>query len=442
MLNRLVKAGKINPEHLNIISNTGWLFSSKVFRILISLLISTWIARYLEPVRFGTLQYALAFCSFFVPLSTSQLRPVVTRELVRYPDEKNSLLGTAVILQLMGGFLAATLSIISILIFAPEDTTTSLLVAILSLKFIFNSFQQPIEAWFESQVSSRFTVLASNIAFTIVTALEILLVLSQAPVFAFAGVTVLESMLLGLGLIHFYQKNNSDLLKWHFNFDKIRALLKESFPLILSSTAYILYLNIDRVMLGNMVGPQAVGIYSSAATISESLTFLPVIICSSLYPLIIQSQNLGGKLYQARLQKFYDLISALAYIVIIILFPLSGSIIIRLYGNAYESATPILAIYIWSSLFAFVGIAQTKWIITEGLQKYNFYSRLAGLISNILLNLLLIPFYQGIGAAIATIISYAIGGYLFFFFIPQTRPNAVLMTKSFLAPIRWIKALT
>jgi polysaccharide transporter, PST family len=442
MLNKWVQTGtkRLSLSQLKIIQNMSWLFASKVLRILISLLVSTWIARYLQPDRFGTLQYALAFCSFFTPLSTTQMGPVVTRDLVRSPASGPQLLGTAVTLQLIGGVVAASLAIGCSLIFAADDPLVSVLVAVLSLKFIFNSLQ-PIENWFEAKVEAKFSVLASSFAFVTVTTLEIMLILSQAPVLAFAAVTVLETMLLAVGLILYYQKDGQSLLQWRTNWPSLKQLFRESFPLLLSSTACVLYLNVDRVMLGNMIGKTEVGIYSSAATIAAALNFLPLVICSSLYPAIIKSKKRGEGIYQARLQQFYDLISGLGYGLILILFPCAGWIITTLYGNAYSDAIPILGIYIWSCLFSFIGLAQTKWTVNEGLQTFNLYARLAGLVSNVLLNLVLIPAYQGLGAAVATVISYAIGGYLFFFLTPATRTNAVLMTQGLLLPLRLPKLL-
>lgn len=439
MMNRLSQVSKqFNLEERKIISNTIWLFGGNAFRILVSLLVNTWVARYLAPEQFGTLQHALAFCSFFVPLSSAQMAPIITRDLVRSPDAKNHILGTAFVLQLIGGSVATVLAINATFWFSPNRGLLQLLVIILSLQFIFNSFQ-PIENWFEAQVSSQLTVLAKNIAFVIVTALKIGFILTKAPLIYFAIAIVLESGLSAIGLVLYYQRNSQTLLLWKTNLQGLSSLLIDSFPLLLSSTACVLYSNVDRVMLGYMVSERAVGIYSSAATLVEALSFLPLIICSSLYPTLIQSKNLGEKIYQARLQKIYDFITATAYSSILVLFPLSGFVIHTLYGESYQLAIPIFAIYLWSCIFNFLGIAQSKWIVNEGLQKFNFYSRLAGLIVNIGLNLILIPRYQGVGAAIATVISYAIGGYLYFFLIPLTRSNAILMTRAMGLPLRWLK---
>ena len=429
---------KINNDHINIISNTGWLFFGKIFRLAISLFVGTWIARYLGPKDFGILQYALAFSSFFLPLSTAQMSPIITRDLVREPNSKHKILGTAFSIQITGGILAAILSVIAIIILSPKDSYIQLLVAIVSLKFIFNSFQ-PIENWFESQVKSKFQVLASNIAFVIITILKILLIVHQASLFAFTCILALEAMIYSLGLIFYYQLGGQNIRKWRANLPKIKYLLKESYPLLLSATAILFYSSIDRVMLGNMVGSSSVGIYSSAANLSGQLYFIPVIVCSSLFPTIVKSKNLHKSAYNKKLQQIYNLIGIISYALIIVLIPLSGFFITLLYGNDYQAAIPIFSLHLCTCLFTFQGEVRSKWIVTEGLQKLNFYARLTGLGLNVLLNFLLIPLYQGMGAAIATLISAAVSNYICFLFWKETRENAMFTAKALLLPFRLSK---
>lgn len=65
MLQKLAKSRfRLDGELRQILNNTGWLFVGKVLRMAISLVMSTWIARYLNPEGFGQLHYALAFASF------------------------------------------------------------------------------------------------------------------------------------------------------------------------------------------------------------------------------------------------------------------------------------------------------------------------------------------------------------------------------------------
>lgn len=443
MFNNLLKFSKVtktklNSNHINIISNTSWLFLGKVFRLAISLFIGTWIARYLGPKDFGILQYALAFSSFFLPLSTAQMSPIITRDLVRKPDTRNEILGTAFLIQITGGIIATILSITAIMLVAPDDQFMQLLVAIVSLKFIFNSLQ-PIENWFESQVKSKFQVLASNLAFVIITIIKVFLLIYQAPLFLFACIISLEAIIYAVILIFYYQSDKQNIRKWQTNINKIKYVLKESYPLLLSATAILFYSSIDRVMLGNMIGSGSVGIYSSAANLSSQLYFIPVIVCSSLFPTIIKAKELGRVEYNRKLQKIYSLISIISYALIVILIPLSGFLITLLYGNDYQAAIPIFSLHLCTCIFTFQGEVRSKWIVTEGLQKLNFYARLTGLVLNVLLNFLLIPIYQGMGAAIATLISAAVSNYICFLFWKETRANAMLTAKALFLPFRLSK---
>ena len=431
MLSRLNK--KISPERLKILNNISWLFFGKLFRAFVGLVMGTWVARYLGPKDFGVLQYALAFSSFFLPLSTAQMSPIVTRDLVRNPESRNKILGTAFSIQITGGILAAILSVTAIILLSPKDSYIQLLVAIVSLKFLFNSFQ-PIENWFESQVKAKFQVFASNLAFISITLLKIFLLINQAPLVIFAWAISLEAIIYAAILIFYYQSDKQNIRKWTTDFKKVKYLLKESYPLLLSATAILFYSSIDRVMLGDMIGSGSVGIYSSAANLSSQLYFLPVIICSSLFPSIVKAKNLSKANYQKKMAKIHDLIAMLSYSLILILIPLSGFLITLLYGNDYRAAIPIFSIHICTCLFTFQGEVRSKWIVTEGLQKLNLYARLGGLLLNVLLNLFLIPAYQGIGAAIATLISASVSNYICFLFWRETRENALLTSKALFLP--------
>lgn len=440
MLNRVTRAyGGFDRDVRQVLGNTSWLLAGRGGRLLVSLVVSTWVARYLKPEGFGQLQYALAFVSFFSPLSTVQMGPIITRDLVRQPDQTGDILGTAVGVQIVGGLVAMAVSVIGMVWLAPDQPLAHLLVAIIALKYLFNSLQ-PIENWFEAQVASKFVVLAEQGAFLLIVALKVALVLGHAPVTAFAGLIALESLLYALGLLLFYHRQGPSLSAWRVRLQRALYLIKESYPLVLSSTACVLYISLDQFMLGQMLNSQAVGIYASAATLSEATAFLPIVLCSSLFPGIIKAQGQSGEdaqgHYRRRLQQLYDLNTLIAYGLIGTLIPLSGVLILGLYGPDYRAALPIFAVHIWSTLFAFLGIAQSKWIVAEGLQIYNLYGRLAGLATNILLNLALIPIWGGMGAAIATLISYAVGGYLCFWVIPPTRSNARLMTKALALPCR------
>jgi PST family polysaccharide transporter len=78
----------------------------------------------------------------------------------------------------------------------------------------------------------------------------------------------------------------------------------------------------------------------------------------------------------------------------------------------------------------------SKWLLAENLVVFSLTTHGIGAIVNVCLNFWLIPLYQGQGAAIATVISYAFASYLVLFFHRSTWPMAKVMSKSLFLPSR------
>ena len=68
-----------------------------------------------------------------------------------------------------------------------------------------------------------------------------------------------------------------------------------------------------------------------------------------------------------------------------------GEFIIEFFfGNEFLASNEILKIYAWNSIFVFIGIISSKWLIIENLQVYLTINIFFGAIINIILNYLLI----------------------------------------------------
>ena len=71
------------------------------------------------------------------------------------------------------------------------------------------------------------------------------------------------------------------------NLKYAKQMLKNSFPLLLTGTAILIYMKIDQVMLKELVGTETVGTYAAAVKLCEVWYHIPVLIAVSLYPAII-----------------------------------------------------------------------------------------------------------------------------------------------------------
>ncbi|MEH1919034.1 flippase [Nostoc sp.] len=412
-----------------IVANTGWLFADRILRMGASLVVGVWVARYLGVKQYGLFNYALAFVALFSPIFTLGLDDVVVRHLVRQSSNKEEILGTTFWLKFLGGIASVLLAVSTMFFLGEHETLKIWLVAILGIAGVFRA-SDTIELWFQSQVQSKYTVIAKNSAFLLNTLIKIALILTKAPLLAFALVTLAEFAMSAIGLLIVYQVKGSSLWLWRWSIASAKTLLKESLPLIFSGFAIMIFMRIDQVMLGQMIGDSEVGIYSAAVRVSEIWYFIPGAIVSSVAPAIYAAKEKSESLYYQRIGQLLSLMTCISLAIALPMSFLSDKIIMVMFGSGYAEAGPILAVHIWTSLFVFMGLATSPWFIAEGLNHVSLGKTLFGAILNIILNLLLIPKYAGLGAAIATIISQAAAAFICNAFDSRTQKLFKIQVRS------------
>jgi len=205
---------------------------------------------------------------------------------------------------------------------------------------------------------------------------------------------------------------------------------------MLSGIAAIVYLKIDLVMLGQLSTNEQVGIYAVASRLSEVWYFFPVAIVSSFFPKLLAAKKHSIEQYDCDLQKLNDGLFGGALVIALLVVVVAGPIVVLLFGEAYQASANVLIIHIWAGVFIFMRALLSKWLLAENLLRFSLVTQLAGALLNVLANWLLIPEYGAIGAAVATVVSYAAASYLALFFHPKTWPMARIMNVSFLLPLR------
>ena len=428
-LNRIIEL-KNNEGFMKYLKNTSWLFLEKIIRMFAGLFVGAWLARYLGTDKFGIYSYVISFVGLFQVLATLGLDNFVIKRLVTEPNKKDLLLGTAFALKLIGTFVMISVLLITIN-FTSNDLHTNILILIIASSAIFESFKV-IDFYFQSKVLSKFIVYSNITSLIISSLIKVYLILTQAPLISFMYVFLIDSFVLALCYIFFFYKNNETLKSWRFKTKLAKQLILESWPLIISSMVVAIYMKIDQVMIKEMLGNSAVGQYGAAVKLSEIWFFIPVVISSSLFPAIINSKNKSIALYNDRLQNLYDLMIYIAVSITIPIVLASDFIVNILYGSQYTLTANILKIHIWSGLFVFLGVANSKWLINEKMQKYSMINTSIGAVVNIIGNYILINKMGVIGAAWSSLISYFIASYFCLALFNKTRPNFYRLSKSLL----------
>lgn len=411
-------------------ANTSWMMGEKILRMFVGLFVGIWVARYLGPEQFGLLSYAQSFVFLFTAIATLGLDGIVVRELVKDQSRRDEMLGTAFGLKFVGALFILPVLWLAVQL-TSNDSYTNLLVFIIASATIFQSFNV-IDFYYQARVKSKYVALANSVALGLSSAIKIALILNEAPLMAFAIMVTFDAFVLSLGLVFFYKVSSREkLFSWQFRLATAKQLLKDSWPLILSGLVISIYMKIDQVMIKEMLNADAVGQYAAAVRLSEAWYFIPMAIANSVFPAIINAKKISKELYLQRLQRLYTL---MVWVAIGIAFPmtfLSDWLTIQLYGIAYQEAAGVLIIHIWAGVFVFLGVASGKWLISENMTIAAMSRVSIGVVINISLNILLIPYFDILGAAIAILVSQIFAAFIYDAVEPKTRSQFKMKLKAF-----------
>lgn len=411
--------------------------AEKLITMSTTLFVTILMTRYLSTSEWGLLSYLVALVSIISPLSSLGLNSLISKALLDKIHNHSAIMGTAISLRFIGAaFGAALLMFISSLFFLDSHYELKLLLW-LSIGSIFSSFVGVV-FYFEAFMISKYIAIARTSAILLLSLIKIYAVYSHKTfefiVFCFS----LDFVLQALFILIIYQIKVKDIQCWSFESDIAKDLLSKSYWLVLSSLCAILYLKVDQVMIGKLVSVEEVGQYAIAARFSEVWFFLPQVIVASLYPILNNLRNKELFTYKLRLQQACDFLFIIAISVAILIQFTSDWFIANVFGSDYSIASEILKVHVWCGIFVFMRALASKWLIIENLLRYSLLTQGIGALVNICCNFILIPMYGGIGAAYATIISYAAASWIAFFISSNTRQMAFIMFRSLILPTRFL----
>jgi PST family polysaccharide transporter len=112
---------------------------------------------------------------------------------------------------------------------------------------------------------------------------------------------------------------------------------------------------------------------------------------------------------------------------------LGGSLVVKLlYGKQFAPASRILSVHIWTGVFVAVGCIGGQQYVHEKITISSVQRTALGAVVNLVLNLLWIPHWGGMGSAMATLVAQSIGSYFADAFDPRTRHIFRMKTQAYL----------
>jgi O-antigen/teichoic acid export membrane protein len=212
----------------------------------------------------------------------------------------------------------------------------------------------------------------------------------------------LAAFLALIGLWYLWRKNTADYGKTRLKKDHLFTGWKPALPFALLSGIAVVNSNVDILMLGFFVSDAEIGIYRITVRIATLVAFALTAVNAAFGPNIsslFAKQNFVELQLNASKAALASLALALPCFLI---FAFAGYWVLLLFGQEFTQGTEQLTVLAFGQLVsALAGSVGLLLMMTQHAKKAA-NSLLLSVVVNIGLNLLLIPLYGALGAAIAT----------------------------------------
>lgn len=423
-------------KHNQFVTNINWLIFQNIYSMGLSLIVGALSARYLEPANYGLIGYGASLVNLFASVSQLGLDSILVNEIVTNPDKKGTIIGTALCMRLPASAVSFLCILIMVAVVEPGNVLLWIITALQAFAVICRGYEL-LNSWFLSELNSKYYVMANIAGQTAVSVWKLMLIAGGASVLWFGASTTVQALVCGFIIVFIFFRLKDFRLS--FSMDVARMLFRKSIHYVLAGIAVALYTQMDKVMVGKMLGETEVGYYTAAMTIAMLWEFIPQAIINSSSAVILEKKISNEKEYREKLKLLFFLISVMGIAVGIGVQVLGKLAVYILYGEQYMAAVPVLELLVWSTTFAMIGVARNIWSLAEDKNRYSKNYTICGSVVNLVLNSLTIPVWGIQGAAISTLVAQIVVALVSPLIWKETRPFVAFYFSSWKEGAAWVK---
>ncbi len=377
----------------------------QILLVLFPLITFPYISKTLGVDNYGLYSYCNSIVSYFILAASLGVQYYGAREIAENSQSKKKLLLTfksIFKIQVIAHILVILIYIITCVIFFRNTLFLSLMFTIYLIANCFNI------SWFYTGVENLKLVALKNFIINLISIVLIFgFVKDKHDVVLYAFIFSISHLISNIYYWLFLKKyiNFKDLfVNHHIKFSWLH--LKGMALLFLPRLALRIYDLLDETMLGNLSHISQVGLYSCARKIMLLPRLIVIPLSTVLLPFLSKQKKNEGKINEKLRNSSLIFTSWLSFGSIFGILAISKDFISIFFSNEYLNAIPILyflSFYFFSLTFS--TMLRDMYFLPEHEDTTYVKTVALGIPINIILNFILIPKWNAVGAAIATLIS-------------------------------------
>ena len=381
---------------LNFIYNSIY----QLISVVIPLVTTPYLSRIIGAEGIGIYGFGLSVAYYFTMFIKLGLDNYGAREIAYIRDNKEALSRTfweMYVFQLFLGIISIAVYFIYGFIFSNNQTISLIfslyvLSAMIDVTWLFWGLEE-----------FRLTVRRSFVIKLLTTAGIFLLVKTSDDTWKYclliSGGFLLSQLLLWPSL--------KSMVRWQRpTLNGIRRHIKPNFVLFIPIIAISMYKIMDKIMLGAMTTSVEVGYYHNSENIIQVPTMLIFSLGTVMQPCMsnMVSNETSESVMESVFTKSIILAMFLSSSIGFGIMSVANEFVPLFYGPGFEKCIRLYKILLPSCLFlAFANVIRTQYLIPRKKDREYIISLFSGAGINLLLNALLIPHFQSVGAALGTL---------------------------------------
>jgi O-antigen/teichoic acid export membrane protein len=395
----------MNTPGARVFKNASILTALKVVVPMLSLAVVLGISRWLGTQGLGRYTLIVTYHTFFTTIGPFGLDAILMREGARDSDSFPDLVGHAI---LLGAALSCALMPIMVALgwLLHYDAATRVAMALMSLAILPTTLQVYFDAVFVSRQRADYIAIGAFVDVFVRVSGGLLALTLGFDVVAIV-VTFIAGQSCSAILSFLLMRRAGVRPRWRLQRHLAVSLLSAGPTFVAIAVFATIYWRIDVLMLSLMGSLNEVGLYGASYRMMEIAKVLPQSICLALYPAVSHAAAYEPERLRRLGADTMRFLWVITLPIAIGVTTLARPILVFTVGDAFVPATNVLYVLIWTIVpyavtryYAFVLVAANK-------QRVDLLLNIVMALANVLLNLLLIPRYGSLGAAIATLISVA-----------------------------------
>lgn len=377
-----------------------------IFRFLTAM-VMIYAARYLGVDKFGQYETALAWANAFLALNDLGMSTLIVREAARDEKKMAVYFGNTLLVEIILSLFFYGV-IIAIGFGLHYDVTTITLIAILGAAGLAFEFRKVMRGIFRVMLKMKavaiLEVLNGALYFIVTLAIISFVTDTNVGLLGIAHAQLWVNILFVLALFIYTLK----FVRPTFSLREIWPMIKQSYVFTLYNMFFMLYFQIDQIIISIMLDQRAVGIYSAPTKIVNFFLFIPIMIFQVIMPTMYKYSQNNIEKYKRINLAIWRYMVAIGLPTGVGLILLSEEIVAFVFGEGFEASAAVLSVMGAFVAVRFFALTQGNSLTTADKQGLRAVIQIFSVIFNIVADIYLIRRYGVMGAVYATLMTEVI----------------------------------